>query len=144
VGTPEDASWVLSMDDYVEWIDWGARHWGTGRTLRAMAPSVADDPETRAWYGRLERQTIGPGGVRSYGRASAQSDYRDVLPHVHVPTLVLHRTDEAVPLAGARYIADSIEGARLVELDGTDHLAWFGDAESVLREIESFVGQLLP
>lgn len=139
VGSPDDGSWLLSMDDYVSWIDWAARHWGTGRTLRVMAPSVADDAHAVAWYGRLERQTIGPGGVRAYGRANAQSDFRDALPAVKVPTLVLHRRDEPVPIAGSRHIAAAIAGARLVELAGSDHLAWFGDVGAVLREIKAFV-----
>lgn len=144
VGAPEDGSWLMSMNDYVSWIDWAARRWGTGRTLQVMAPSVADDPDALAWYGRLERQTIGPGGVRAYGRANAQSDYRDALPLVRVPTLVLHRRDEAVPIAGARHIADAIPGARLAELDGTDHLVWFGDADAVLREIRAFTDEITP
>lgn len=142
VGTPEDGAWVFSMDDYISWIDWAARHWGVGRTLTAMAPSVADDPDAVAWWGRLERQTVGPGGVRAYGRANAQGDYRDVLPFVRVPTLVLHRRDEGVPIAAARYIAAAIPDARLVELEGADHLVWFGDAEAALREIRTFVAEI--
>lgn len=142
VGEPEDGAWALPMDEYVDWIDWASRGWGTGRTLRVMAPSVADDPVERAWYARLERQTIGPGGVRAYGRANAQSDYRAVLPLVRVPTLVLHRREEVVPLEGSRFIARAIEGARFVELDGTDHLVWYGDTDAVLDEVKAFVTTL--
>lgn len=142
VGSSDDGSWLLSMDDYVSWIDWAARHWGTGRTLRVMAPSVADDPHAVAWYGRLERQTIGPGGVRAYGRANAQSDFRDALPGVKVPTLVLHRRGDPVPIAGSRHIAAAIPGARLVELAGSDHLVWFGDLDPVRREIKTFVDEV--
>jgi class 3 adenylate cyclase len=36
-------------------------------------------------------------------------------------------------------MAERIPGSKLVELSGDDHMPWFGDAEAVLSEIESFV-----
>ena len=36
-------------------------------------------------------------------------------------------------------MAEHIAGARLVELEGADHLPWVGDAESVLGEMEEFL-----
>ena len=46
-------------------------------------------------------------------------DVRQVLPAIRVPTLLLHGTDETrVPDRGARYMAERIPGARLVELPG--------------------------
>jgi class 3 adenylate cyclase len=42
---------------------------------------------------------------------------------VQAPTLLIHRTDDQVePIEQARYIADRVAGARLLELDGRDHL----------------------
>jgi class 3 adenylate cyclase len=38
-----------------------------------------------------------------------------------------------------RYLADHIPGAKLVELDGADHLFWVGDADAILDEIEEFL-----
>jgi pimeloyl-ACP methyl ester carboxylesterase len=61
---------------------------------------------------------------------------------VRVPTLILHRRDETVPAAAGRYLAERIPGARYVELEGTDHLVWFGDTGAVLREVEGFVRDL--
>ena len=52
-------------------------------------------------------------------RAITESDVRDVLPAIRVPTLVLHRADDAVPLAHDRYLAGLISGARFVELPGS-------------------------
>ncbi len=39
----------------------------------------------------------------------------------------------------ARYLAERIPHARLVELDGDDHVWFAGDSDRVLHEIESFV-----
>jgi len=135
----DDADWCIPRDRYVEWMEWAAARWGTGRSLTALAPSVADDPAARSWYGRLERQTATPRSIADYARENAQTDYRRLLPNVRVPTLVLHRRGDAVPVAAGRYLADHIAGARYVELDGDDHLVWFGDTAAVLREIERFL-----
>ena len=73
-------------------------------------------------------------------RMNSRIDVRDILPGVSVPTLVLHRTEERwFDVGNARYLARRIPGARLVELPGIDHVPWVGDAEAVLREIESFL-----
>jgi DNA-binding SARP family transcriptional activator/pimeloyl-ACP methyl ester carboxylesterase len=140
----DDADWCIPRDEYVRWIEWAAARWGTGRSLSALAPSVADDPTARAWYGRLERQTATPGSIATYARENAQTDYRSLLTRISAPTLVLHRTGDTVPVAAGRYLAAHIRGARYVELDGPDHLVWFGDTGGVLREIEAFLGDVLP
>ena len=67
-------------------------------------------------------------------------DVRGVLPAIRVPTLVLHRTDDADSnVEEGRWLAARIPGARFVELPGQDHLPWVGDADSVLDEIEEFL-----
>ena len=59
---------------------------------------------------------------------------------MHVPTLVLHRTDDQVYLiGGARFIAEHVSGSRFVELAGGDHLAWEGDSDAIVSEIDQFL-----
>lgn len=71
---------------------------------------------------------------------NAEIDVREVLPSIHVPTLILHRTgDRFIPVGGSRYMAGRIAQARLVELPGADHTPWVGDADGILDEIEEFV-----
>jgi class 3 adenylate cyclase len=80
---------------------------------------------------------------------------REVLPTIRIPTLVLFRRDarfghgasawrEAAqdPITAgeeARYMAERIPGARLIELPGADHLPWIGDTDSLLGEVEEFL-----
>jgi class 3 adenylate cyclase len=67
-------------------------------------------------------------------------DVRDVLPTIHVPTLVLHRNgDSILPRDGSRYLADRIPAAKYVELAGVDHAPWVADSESVVSEVEEFL-----
>jgi pimeloyl-ACP methyl ester carboxylesterase len=39
----------------------------------------------------------------------------------------------------SKYIAEHVQNARLVKLDGVDHLPWFACAEQVVAEVEEFV-----
>jgi class 3 adenylate cyclase len=66
-------------------------------------------------------------------------DVRSVLPSVRVPTLILHRVDESIPLAFAKYLAEHIPEARLVEPPGGDHIMFVGDADRLVDEIEEFM-----
>jgi class 3 adenylate cyclase len=64
---------------------------------------------------------------------------RDILSSVHVPTLVLHRKDEAIPIEFAHEFAENIPSARLVELEGVDHFPSVGDIASITGEVEEFL-----
>jgi len=71
---------------------------------------------------------------------NTQIDVREVLPTIHVPTILIYRTGDAdVHVDEGRYIADRVPGARFVELPGGDHTIWTGDASAILDEIEEFL-----
>jgi pimeloyl-ACP methyl ester carboxylesterase/class 3 adenylate cyclase len=73
-------------------------------------------------------------------RAMAKADLRQLLPSLRVPTLVLHRTESPTePVQSARFLAERIPGATLVELPGSDALPWIGEPDPVLDEVETFV-----
>jgi class 3 adenylate cyclase len=89
---------------------------------------------------RYERMSASPRAAVELLKLNSGVDVRHVLSSIHVPTLVLHRRDEHfVPVAHARYLAEHIPGARLVELEGADHLFFAGDLDPVIDEIEEFV-----
>lgn len=67
-------------------------------------------------------------------------DVRAVLSAIRIPTLILHRAgDRRIDVGGGRYLAERIPEAKYVELPGIDHLAWVGDADAVVDEIEEFL-----
>jgi class 3 adenylate cyclase len=67
-------------------------------------------------------------------------DVRDVVPSVHVPTLVLHRRrDRLVNIGNGRWLAEHLPNGRLVELAGEDHLMYYEDVDRTLGEIEEFL-----
>lgn len=68
-----------------------------------------------------------------------QQDVRSLLGAIRVPTLVLHRGDQFIRVDASRYLAQHIDGAKLVELPGTDNYFFVGDTDAFVDEIEEFL-----
>ncbi|MBD0330174.1 MAG: adenylate/guanylate cyclase domain-containing protein [Thermoleophilia bacterium] len=123
-----------------EWLEQIERDWGDPVGVEEITPTAAADPGFREWWARYLRVGASPGAARALAEMNSAIDVRDVLPSVRVPTLVLHRAgDRRVSVQEARWIADRIPRARLVELPGEDHLPWVGDQDAVLDEVEEFL-----
>jgi class 3 adenylate cyclase len=113
---------------------------GRALMLDLFARSMASDDDLREAFARYERQSASPGVATAMLRLIYESDVRDVLPTIRIPTLVMHHAGaEHLPPALGRYIADHVANARYVELPGADSLIWAGGAETVLAEIQEFV-----
>lgn len=114
--------------------------WGGPVGIAERAPSRADDPVFRDWWATYLRMGASPGTALALSRMNAEIDVRHVLPTIDVPTLVLHRKgDRCLKIDEGRYVAGHIPGARLVELEGEDHLPFVGDTDALIAEIERFV-----
>ena len=114
--------------------------WGAGTNIAILAPGAAGDERLQAWHARMERLAASPGRMRRLIAASAEFDPRPELPAIAVPTLVLHRSDDAfMDVRHSREYARRIPGARLVELPGVDSLPSIGDSDALLGEIEEFL-----
>jgi len=133
-GWQPDAETQRGVDEYIE------ESWGSGNSIDMMAPSVAGDSRMRAWFGKWERSSASPGAAAALLRMNARFDVRAALSTISTPTLVLHGTgDQIYDISHGRYLADHIDGARFVELPGSDHLPWFQNGDLVLDLIEEFV-----
>ena len=125
-----------------EWQEFreGIEDWGQGGLINLFLPSFAGDERAKRYFSRWQRMSASPSTALALFDANTQIDIRHILPQVQVPTLVIHRTDEPVVSVGnARYAAEHIPGARLLEQPGEDHLPWLGDADGMLDAIEEFV-----
>jgi pimeloyl-ACP methyl ester carboxylesterase/class 3 adenylate cyclase len=113
---------------------------GTGSNVELMSPSMAKDGRFVTWWARFERSVASPSAFEELGRILADIDVRQVLPAIHVPTLVIHRRGDRIVLERqARYVAEQIEGARLAVLPGEDHIPFAGDVDAIVDEVEAFV-----
>jgi pimeloyl-ACP methyl ester carboxylesterase len=134
----EGYPWGFAPEQIDRILTVAERSWGDGTfTGSLFAPS---DVEARhGFFARFEREGASPGAMIGLVRMLVEIDVRDVLPMVTVPTLIVHRDGDAVaPIEGARFMAERIPGARLVELAG-DHSPVAGDMDAILDEIEEFI-----
>ncbi len=69
-----------------------------------------------------------------------QVDYRDILPSVSVPTLVLHgQQDDQCPLSHGLLLADQIPTAQFVQWDEAGHNMLGHDACRLADAIDIFI-----
>ena len=138
----EDYPWAAPKEALLEADDeLMSPLWGQGATLDVFSPSLAGDPAAREAQARYERQAASPMRAKQLLRMFLDTDVRDALPLIHMPTLVMHRRGDAVVnYRAARWLAEQIEGSRYVELEGRDHFPWVGDGgDEILDEIEEFL-----
>jgi DNA-binding SARP family transcriptional activator/pimeloyl-ACP methyl ester carboxylesterase len=115
-----------------------ARMWGGLTFASTFAPS--GDDEFAGRWAAYQRAGASPSAAAELNRMNLSVDARSLLGETQVPTLVLSRHGDPIGPPGAgRYIAEHVEGARFVELDGDDHIMWLGDSEALCAEIERFV-----
>jgi class 3 adenylate cyclase len=143
-----DYPWGMSFEDAFRTIERVEQQWGEADycddTLRALAPSIADDEAFRRYWRTYLRVGASPATAAALQRMNMEIDVRHVLPAIRVPTLVLHRSGSTVDVAQGRYLGDQIVTSKYVELEGPDHFAWVGDTDAVLSEIKNFFGNLEP
>jgi class 3 adenylate cyclase len=140
-----DMPWLPSPEEYAARVEETQRRWSDPDFWDEMfvtSPSLATHEERLA-FARPIRLSVSPGNMAQYLRLNVDIDVRNVLPSVRIPTLVLVRSEvgDSVALT-ARYLADRIPTARLVELPGRDLIPLVFDRESVLAEFERFVDEV--
>ena len=129
------ASTIAILHDTVD-SEWGRVDFGIPR----FAPSAVGDERFREWLELGMRTSLAPAAADALFDVLFLSDIRDVLPAIHVPTLVIHRAGNTylTPEHG-RYLADHIDGARYLEVDGVDHVPYVGDQRPIVEAIEEFL-----
>jgi pimeloyl-ACP methyl ester carboxylesterase len=133
-----DYPWAPTPEARAAEIEATERTWGGNMDISVLAPSADEAFKQRAVA--YLRRSASPGAAVALLRMNSQIDVRSALPTISVPTLVLHRVDDIdVKVEEARWIADQIPGAKYVELPGDDHLAWGGDVDGLVDEIEDFL-----
>jgi pimeloyl-ACP methyl ester carboxylesterase len=132
--------WGWSPDEIATRLAELERDWGEAALIDLFAPSRANDEAARQVWGRFQRTGASPAMGRAVFQALCELDCREVLPAIRVPTLIVHNTGERVAkVEAARYMAERIPGAKLVELPGIDHSFIMGGWEPVVDEIEQFL-----
>jgi class 3 adenylate cyclase len=140
-----DFPWGETEPAFREGLDgidtgWGTEEYASTALRLWAAPGSANDRQLVTWLTSYMRRSASPGSAMALERMNYGMDVRHVLPAIHVPTLVLARTeDKDFPIDATRQMAHEIPGARLVEFPGDDHFFWVGDQASLLDEVERFM-----
>jgi pimeloyl-ACP methyl ester carboxylesterase len=101
----------------------------------------AFDASALQWFLRYRQEATTPEIVDKLLTFWWNTDVRDLLPKVSVPTLVLHyRNDRIIPFEAGREVAAGIPGARFVPLEGDVHYFFFGNTRPLLRAMAEFLG----
>ncbi len=121
------------------------RGWGSEelaqRWVASLHPAVRDDPREIEDFVAWMLSVGGPGDSARGFRVDRDTDIRDLLPSVRVPTLVIHRRDDVfADIEHGRYLAAHIPGADLTELPGDVHMWDVGD--DMPGEVERFLSTI--
>jgi class 3 adenylate cyclase len=131
----KDDQWDAALDDI-------EHNWGTpqSKVITMRVPGVTDDLRAIERIASHYRAAASPGAAAAIMRMNREIDVRHVLPVTRAPTLILHRNgDQTIGVEHARFMAQHIPGAKLIEFSGQNHAPWFGDRDAVLNEVEEFL-----
>lgn len=137
VGDEEQPGFV--RPEYWERVSYLIQHWGDGWNLNIYAPTLAAGPMQRRLISVFERSAATSDTLTRQLLANASLNVKHLLPAIEATTLVLSRSDDFVPLASGKYVADHIPNARFEVIDGTDHVPFAGNANEFLTKIEDFM-----
>jgi pimeloyl-ACP methyl ester carboxylesterase/DNA-binding CsgD family transcriptional regulator len=140
-GTP------MAQQEYQAMVDLARVAWGKANpTFRQVFTSrfiPGGSHEQLQWFNDLCLKTTSGEIAATLFEARAVLDISASLGEVRTPTLVLHgREDAVVPIEEGRFLAASIPGAEIVELDSRNHIllehepAWQRFREAVLSFVQ--------
>ena len=118
---------------------WGTREFADG-LLAYAAPGAVGDEEAMKWFANSLRVGATPAVAHALNRAFFETDLREILPAVRVPTLVLYREHTAPdpPPEEPLDYAARVPGARAMRLSGNEYFDLYRSPEAI-EEIERFV-----
>lgn len=134
----EGYPWGPPIDDWRLMVDDLATRGVTDEYLLGYGAGLSTDElerERGEWLAMAS-----PGALAALERMNIDIDTRDILPSIHVPTLVMNRRgDPLAHIDAARDLAAHIPGARFVEFPGDLHSISELEPEAVIAEIQEFV-----
>jgi class 3 adenylate cyclase/pimeloyl-ACP methyl ester carboxylesterase len=131
----DDQQWQRVLEDI-------ERNWGSPQSLNIgmRTEGIVDDPLRADRIAAYFRASASPGAVAAIMRMNRDIDVRHILSATRVPTLIVHRTgDPVIEVGHARYLAQHIPGAKLIEFDEVIHPPWSGNRDDILDTVEQFL-----
>jgi 3-oxoadipate enol-lactonase len=115
-----------------------------GVIARWFSADFADRRPEQFAQARVTLLATDPNGYAGVCAAIRDSDLRDTVGSINVPTLVIGGTaDQATPIEHARWLHEQIAGSRLVELDAA-HLSNLDRDAEFTAALEIFLAGATP
>ncbi|HEX6581187.1 MAG TPA: adenylate/guanylate cyclase domain-containing protein [Actinomycetota bacterium] len=135
-----DYPWGMTEEQFAASEAFMEEAWGSNEGIAELVrqvggASIADDTEAKQWWAKLYRYAATPAAAVALGRMWFETDVRNILPAIHVPSLVVsshHREDFA-------NTASSIPGAVLAEVPSPDRPPWRGDQDALFSVLGRFL-----
>lgn len=135
-----DYPWAPTPEERQKFYDEIEKNWGN-MDVGYLNPSLLADPAAIDRWNQYMRSGASPRSALRMGQLNTTIDIRHVLPTLRIPALIMHReNDRDVKIAEARYLANAIPEAKLVELKGNDHFITVGDIAPVIELMRELVG----
>jgi class 3 adenylate cyclase len=132
-----DYPFEVTEEEFEEWLSHLTTIWGDEVPIYDDAP----DAEYVRWEAKMSRYGATPGSMLALSRMWFETDVRDVLPTIRVPTLVLSTDASWAGAEPAAYVAERIPGARIASITGRDPFT-ADDPEPFVSAIESFLASI--
>ena len=143
-----DYPWGITEEQFANGEAFMEQAWGSEDAVaelvrRVGGASIADDPEARRWWAKLFRYSATPGAAVALGRMWFETDVRNILPAIHIPTLII----SSQPLSNQRReeyanTASLIPGAMLVEIPSPEQPPWRVDQDALFSVLSRFIGSV--
>ncbi len=139
--TPEELE-ATEINLKLLWVGWGNKN-PAFRQVFTTRLIPEGTPEQYAWLNNLQLVSTSAENAVALAQTFNQMDVRELAKQVRTPTLILHTSeDAAVPFELGRETAALIPGARLVVLEGKNHVLMPTEPAWPLfwREVYQFLG----
>jgi len=140
--TEEKKEEARTLDRLIR-VGWGSDHPAFRRVFASLFLPDGT-PEQFDSFDALQRASTSPENAQKFVATTHHLDVVELAARVKTPTLVIHAKDElVVPIEQARLLATTIPNARLVLLEGRNHIlnetepAW----TRFIQEIETFLAE---
>lgn len=128
--------------EYEHWFTQVEKEWGGPIAIESITPSLVNNEKHRRWLAKFFRSSASKADAIAVLEMGLDIDLRAVLPSISVPTLVLHaQGDLTCHIDRGRDLADRIPNAKFIEMKCSDHAPYGSCSDTIVREIEAFLGK---
>jgi len=104
---------------------------------------LLNQPVTSAYLANASEQALNASPIATIecAKSFSSTDFRDDVPKINVPTLIIHGDkDKTVPIkATAEQAVENIKGAVLKVYEGAPHGLWFTDKDKLNQDLIDFI-----